>query len=368
LEILDDKILTLMDDFKRIGSVRQNHLDFQYSLEHEAKPDVLKLILQTKYGSEGGLRYRHCNMEERIADLHRPDFHVLRQNQQAVGTAVYCKRSFHFEGQTYLGHYIRYFSVAPGMRSQGIGTSLMSNAEKHYRSAVKERAIFYGFIELENIRSMKVSETYKFSSIGQFQTLFFSRLFPRKNPHVQRINKEDKSQFLAKLDSLYKNYSLVNFKRIFHNNNTYIFKKEGEILAGAQVNAVRWIFENIPGFSGWLNMNIIPHLPILGRLVTPDNYRFSSFEGLVCLPGQEAALLSVFEHVLAEHGHYTGMTWLDTRSPLLAGLKEHGKLGLLYKVQKTLPASVVAAFANVPENEQETMRSKPIYISAFDLT
>jgi GNAT superfamily N-acetyltransferase len=353
---------------KKIESVQQNQLDFQFSLEHEAKPDVLQLILQTKYGSEGGLRYRHCNMEERIADLHRPDFHVLRQNQKAVGTAVYCKRTIHFQGQSYLGHYIRYFSVAPGKRSQGIGTKLMSCAEKHYRSTLKERAIFYGFIELENIRSMKVSQTYKFSSIGQFQTLFFSRLFPRKNHHVQKISHEDRDQFQAKLDFQYKDHSLVDFQRIFFKNNTYVFKKEGEIIAGAQVNAVRWIFENIPGFSGWMNMNIVPHLPVLGRLVNPDNYRFSSFEGLVCLPGQEPALLAVFEHVLAEHSNYTGMTWLDTRSPLLAGLKEYGKMGLLYKVQKTLPASVVAAFANVPEIEQEAIRSKPIYISAFDLT
>jgi len=351
-----------------MNSVQHKSLDLQFSLEHEAKSDVVKLILQTKYGSEGGLRYRHCNMEERIADLHRPDFHVLRSNEQAVGTAVYCKRDIHFQGQTYLGHYIRYFSVAPGMRSQGIGTKLMSYAEKHYRSNVKQRAIFYGFIELENIRSMKVSETYEFSSIGRFQTLFFSRLFPRKNPNVQIISPEDKSRFLAQLEVQYQDHSLVDFQRIFHKNNTYVYKKGGEILAGAQVNAVRWIFENIPGFSGWLNMNIVPRLPILGRLVDPEDYRFSSFEGLVCMPGQENALLSVFEHVLAEHGHYTGMTWLDTRSPLLAALKEYGKLGLLYKVQKTLPASVVAAFANVPESEQKTIRAKPIYISAFDLT
>ena len=71
--------------------MQQNFSDFQFSLEHEAKPDVLELILQTKYGSEGGLRYRHGDMEERIADLHRPDFHVLRKDRRAVGTAaIHC--------------------------------------------------------------------------------------------------------------------------------------------------------------------------------------------------------------------------------------------------------------------------------------
>lgn len=360
--------MTAASALRIMGSMERIQADLQYSLEHEAKPDVLRLILKTKYGSEGGLRYRHCNMEERIADLHQPDFHVLRSEQQAVGTAVYCKRAVSFQGQTYQSYYIRYFSVAEGKRGQGIGTALMAHAEKHYRSTITDRAIFCGFIELENIRSMKVSQTYRFEKLSQFQTLYFSRLFPRKNPQVQKISEEDKSQFLEKLELQYKDYSLVNFKRIFHNNNTFVFKNGEKIVAGAQVNAVRWILEHIPGFSGWMNMNVVPHLPIVGRLVTPGNYRFTTFEGLLCLPGQEKALLSVFEHALAENGHYTGMTWLDTRSPLLAGLKEFGKLGLLSKVQKSLPASVVAAFANVPEDEQETIRSKPAYISAFDLS
>jgi hypothetical protein len=244
----------------------------------------------------------------------------------------------------------------------------MSHGEKYYRTEVKDRAIFYGFIELENIRSLRVSETFQFSSLGRFQTLFFSRFFPRKNQFVQRISEEDKPQYLELLDSQYRDYALVNFRRIFFKDNTYIYKKGGEILAGAQVNTVRWIFENIPGFTGWLNMHVVPRLPVLGRLSKPDSYNFTSFEGLVCQPGQEAALIALFEHILASHGHYTGMTWLDTRSPLLSGLKDHGKLGLLFRVQKSLPAGIVAAFVNVPPKEQEAIKAKPVYISAFDLT
>jgi GNAT superfamily N-acetyltransferase len=360
--------LTCFSESKTIPSMQRTLRDLQFSLESEAKPDVVELILQTRYGTQGGLRYRHCNMEERIADLHQPDFLVLRENQKAVGTAVFCRRPIFFQDRTYTGYYIRYFSVAPGKRGHGIGTSLMSYAETHYLSHIKERAIFYGFIELENIRSMKVSETFRFSRIGRFQTLFFSRFFPKKNPHVQKITSEDKSRYLEKLDSQYKNHSLVNFQWIFHNDNTYVYKKEGEMIAGAQVNAVRWIIDFIPGISGWMNKNIVPHLPVFGRLSKPDNLRFTTFEGLVCPKGQEAALLAVFEHALAEHGHFTAMTWMDTRSPLLSNLKNYGKLGFLPRVQKSLPGTVVATFINVPQKEQEALRSKPVYISALDTT
>ena len=348
--------------------MQQKSQDFEFSLEHEAKPDVLRLILNTKFGTEGGLRYRHGNMEERIADLHQPDFLVLRKEQKAVGTTVYCKRSFHFQGRVFQGFYIRYFSVASGLRGHGIGTALMSHAEKHYRSTVKERAVFYGYIELENIRSMRASETYELSSIRKFQTVLFSRLLPKKHPCVQKITEEDKVPLLDKLKNEYREYAFVNFNPILQKNNVYVYKEKGEILAGAHTNTVRWIFEYIPGFSGWMIKHIVPHTPILGRLSNPGNYLFTSFEGIYSRPGHEEALVTLFEHVLAENGHYTGMTWMDTRSPLLARIKDYGKLGLLNRVQKSPPASIVAQFTNVSQNEKEAFLSKPAYISAFDLT
>jgi GNAT superfamily N-acetyltransferase len=342
--------------------------ELDFSVENEVKADVSRLITTTLYGVDGGLRYRHQNASERIEQLHSPDFLAVGQNGQAFGTSVNCKRNISLNDKNYQGFYMRYFSVDSAQRGKGAGTQLMSHADDYYRATVTEPAVFYAYIELDNIRSMKVSTAFNVHPIGKFRTVFFSRFFPKLQTGVEHVSLADQAEVRRLLEDQYSEHAFVNFQRIFSDDNYFVLKKNGQIVAGAQANKVGWIIEQVPGFSGWMTMNLIPHLPILGRLFNPKNYQFTAFEGIYCKEGHESELVNLFEHVLAEQGTYSAMCWFDPRCPVYKRTHGKGNYGFLGKVQKSPPANVVAEFMQVPESEIETFKQQPIYISAFDLT
>lgn len=348
------------------SSNSDNELEVTTSTSPDA--ETVQLIKSTVYGVDGGLRYRHQDTEERVANLITPEFFSIKADDKLLGTSAYCYRDVSCNGNKYEGTYIRYFAVAAGQRSKGIGTQIMNYAFDHFDSLHTEPSVWYAYIEMENIRSMKVSKGKGVMPIGKFRTLFFSRFFPKKQSDVQRAKEEDKALILELLQKQYANHAFVSFQRIFFNNNYFVIKKNNEIVAGVQCNKVSWIFDNVPGFSGWLTMKVIPHLPILGRLSQPKDYKFSSFEGIYCKEGHEADLIRLFEHVLAEHGTYTGMAWMDEKCPVSERIRKHGNMGFLSKVQKSPPASIVADFRNTSQEEIEEFKKRPAYISAFDLT
>ena len=151
-----------------------------FEMSHKASRDVISLIKDTRFGTKGSVRYRHQDSVKRINDLHQPDFLVLREKEKAVGTSAYCLRTVQMGDKAYDTYYIRYFSVEQAKRSKGIGKQLMSHAEEHYRKLTKP-TIFYAYIELANIRSMKVSSRYQVGSIGNFRTLFFKSILPKEH-------------------------------------------------------------------------------------------------------------------------------------------------------------------------------------------
>lgn len=348
-------------------SIQFSSDELEFSIEHEAAEDVIELIAATKYGVDGGLRYSHQNTRQRIANLHDPDFLVIRKEGKAIGTSTYCKRPLELAGNSCTGHYIRYFSVAAEHRGKRTGSIMMQHADEHYRKSTNP-AVFYAYIELENIRSLKVSDAHHLHRLGKFETVFFSRFFPKAHASARRIQATEKEALQEKLNHEYRNHAFVHWNRLFTDDNYYVLEENGEIVAGVQVNPVGWVFEQVPGFSGWFLLNVLPKIPILGRLFNPNDFRFTAFEGIYCPEGNEQYLVQLMEHVLHAHGHYTGMLWLDRRDPMLQRIKSYGKLGLMGKVQSSPPASIVCEFSNIPQEDIPTWMERPAYISAFDLT
>ena len=338
----------------------------EYALEFEAKPDVRRLLHQTVYGSEGGFCYRHMDTEERISKLIAPEFFVLRKAGKTLGTVAYLKRTISHRNKQHTGYYIRYFSVDPEARGQGIGTYLHSFADAHYRER-SEKSIFYAYIEHDNVRSMKVSKTYNFAPIGQFKTVLLSRFFPQRHPHVKQIEAARQPEVMARLKADYHHYQMVHFNRIFDNNNYFAAFVNGKMVAGCRVHPVGWEIANIAGFSGWLTLHVIPHLPVLGRLFN-RNYRFLTFEAIFCDEGCEPHLFRIFETAMKQFGVHTGMYHADVRCPMRQRIIDHGKLGFISKMQDTPAVAVLAEYLHYSEKEKEALKDRLMYISAFDLS
>lgn len=101
-----------------------------------------------------------------------------------------------------------------------------------------------------------------------------SRLPAARYPEVRQL-----------MESAYGPYTLVQFDRLFYGGNYFVLEAGGEIVAGVQANPVRWRLVSMPGLSGKLIMHVVPHLPVMGRLIQPDRYAFAALEALYVRPG-----------------------------------------------------------------------------------
>jgi GNAT superfamily N-acetyltransferase len=338
-----------------------------YKILNEPHEAIIGLLKNTVFGTRG-LRHSHLDTEERIRNLQQPDFHTLWLNERLVAVAAYCNRTVKAGSKDYNAYYARYFSVDPEFQGQGLGKLLTKKLEEHYRSNITTPSIFYAYIGRENLRSLKVSEHFKTEVLGQFKTLFFSRFFPKTDKRFSVANHSDQSLLLPQLSKQYGEHAQVQFNRIFSNDHYFVLKENNEVIAGIQVNPVRWKIHRIPGFKGWVIQNIVPYMPVIGRLFNPKAYQFLAYEGLYCKPGKEAELLKLMESTLAHFKIYTAMLWLDTSDPLFPFLGTSKQMGFMSKTQQTHPANFVASYINMPEEEVAAFHTLPKYISAFDLT
>ena len=60
------------------------------------------------------------------------------------------------------------------------------------------------------------------------------------------------------------------------------------------------------------------------------------------------------------------MFWLGKTSPIRKSILAKGKLGMIHTFLKDSDVEVLASFKNIDKTEIESLRSKPIFASAFD--
>ncbi|HSY61641.1 MAG TPA: hypothetical protein VK796_07175, partial [Cytophaga sp.] len=164
-----------------------------------------------------------------------------------------------------------------------------------------------------------------------------------------------------------KNHILNHFDHAFLENNYYVLKKDNEIIAGIRTNTAHWMVRSLQGFSGMLIVKLFPYLPVLSRLFNPQKFRFAAFDGIYSKAGYEKELFVLMESVCASLKVTTGIMWLDSESSLNDRLKGSGNWGIMEKLKENIPAYVVAAFKNIPQDEQEKASKFPVYISAVDI-
>ena len=226
----------------------------------------------------------------------------------------------------------------------------------------------YAFIEQENLRSVQFSSLMGYKTVREFETIYFSRFYPKPIQGVRLANPSEITWLRQRLHEMYAEYTLFFDDHLFRNDHYYVYVVENKIVAGVQAEPVHWEIIEMPGIMGWVFMNLVPRLPLFSKLFQPRKFTFSAFEGLWVKQGCEEKIPELFESVCALQDQNVGLSWVDTKSPLSAILNAHSDFGLLSKVKSSVPGAVRIKFVKVPEARQKEFFNKPAYISAYDVT
>jgi hypothetical protein len=345
-----------------------------------APQSVIELLKETLIGTEGAL-YQLLDTESKINDLVQPNFIYLERNNKAIANVTICERPIKLNNENFQALYLRYFAFDRLFQSGKKDTARAQNGNSGFQTYFEElfktsnfdpvnpefqKSIYWGYIDPQNRRSFKMNEKFGFQTIGDFKTWAFSRVNPKMSEDIFRIKETEKEDVLKKLRSFYTDFQFYSEVHLFDNNDFFIAKVNGEIVAGIQANPVHWKIRSLPGLSGKLMVKFAHKIPRIKKLINPKNHQFLATEGLFWKTGFEHKVPELLESVLAIMQKNSLLIWQDTLNNQLVNLPI--KWGFIQKSKKNNAISIVAKFNGFSNSEIDQIRTSRKYLSGFDMT
>lgn len=254
---------------------------FQFlRIERKPSDQLIELLEENIIGTPGkSMVYKHQNVRSKVNTISDPYFANLSIRNRLYGTVCLSKRQVYTLGKIHQTFYLRYFTFRESFRT--------TNLKRHKRktpSQVREDVvklmdgegldyhgdlILYAYVDGDNTRSKRIIDEFGFHKIGSFQVLPFSRLFPKKNKHVEIADRLQHGKIRKTLIEAYKDEQLVSFAYLFLRGDYFVFIDHGKVVCGVQAIPDRWEILEMPGKGGKVLMTILPKIPILKRLFHP---------------------------------------------------------------------------------------------------
>lgn len=339
--------------------------DLTISREYEFTPEIIKFLDDTTWGTTDTL-YEHKKTDERVAQLRDPVLATIRIDGELGSMVVIERRTVKAGHKEIKGYFFRYLVNQLPFRKRRLFGVYSQKVMKLIVQDEEEEAIFYASVEAKNHRSQNFLQRLGYKEQSSVATLGYSRFFPKRDDRMERVSKGEQSEILKLLAQYYANHALVHFSYLFQDNNYFILREKGEIIAGCQVHPATWVVKNIPGKLGGFFLRCVPYLPLVRSVFNPNNFKFLTFEGFYVKEGRESDLVNLFESVLHYFSLKAGLIWLDTRDPLYHKLLKIGRHGLMSNFVDNASINILAIPDKASEYTLNYIQSKPIYISTFD--
>jgi len=220
-----------------------------------ADEDIRKHISRTVLGTPGKMRYRQTNAVSRMEAIKNIWFLSLRKKNRLLGTVGLAYRLVKGKRANLNAFYVRYFSIFAPLRSKGRfkQRSRPDDSEKGKQTFMKEKLIgyfdkmdtlnpdpaiknldtlSYAFIEQENKRSVEFSSLMGYKTVREFETIYFSRFYPKPAERVRLANPSEIPWLRRHLNEMYAGYTLFFDDHLFRNDHYYVYIEENEIVVG----------------------------------------------------------------------------------------------------------------------------------------
>ncbi len=363
--------------------------DLKVEVEESPCKELLEHMHSTLMGQPGGIRYHHTSLEDRMMSGGENYFMYLRKSGRMLGSVGFCGKASITDGLKHDSWLIRYFSIKAPIK--GVPKKRREKTElgqDNKRTTVLGRfiqpifadptqlrtgkqdplqpSIIFATIDQTNLRSMNFSAQMGLETIGVMAGFSFSRLRPRKSPRLEQIAEGEKEQVLALLKDYYREYALFFTEPVFKNNDYYVIKVDGEVVAGVQFYRVHWKIVDFGGRFANLAMGLLTKIPWVRKRISMEKLSFLAFDALYCKPGHEDALYELMEGVLERTGTYIGMLMMDEDSHLYALFQERKKLGVMHRFMCTHHADIRVPIIYIPEETRMYFLDHPTYIPTYD--
>jgi RimJ/RimL family protein N-acetyltransferase len=328
--------------------------------------EAIHFLDSIAWGNDGAV-YEHKNTEKHIRLLHKPSLIAIQDKDKIQATAVFCNTPITSGSNELNCYYIRYFASSKEIRGKGVVKRFAGKVMELIREDEKKKTVFFACIEKGNRASYKAVENAGYVNIGTVKTIGFSRFFPKRSNTIERVvTKGVREEVINLLKLQYADHKLVQFNSIFLNNDYYVIRENGEIVAGCQAHRVHWVINKMNGVSGKIIMNVVPIIPLINKLFNPRKFEFLAFEGIYCKEGSENRLVELFEGILAKENLKSSMLWLGETCSLRKRIMNHCSVGLLHTFVKDSDVYIMASFHDLNEYEINDMKERPVFASAFD--
>jgi hypothetical protein len=346
---------------------------------------ILELLTNTLWGTPGNTLYRHLDTEKIINDLKSPVFFSLERFGKLLCTLCLSGREINIGSEKKESEYVCYLAADNSISGNGQRKNSKVSREPHGmikafmeeifsrdhsrrdKNSVNQRSIYYAYVESDNVQSIHLCNYFGFRSVRQLTTIPFSRFSPKNYQFVRKARTEEYGQICEAIALQYTDHNFLHFEYMFYDGNYFIAEADGKIVAGVQANPFIWSFRNLPGLSGKVLLKILPYIPYLRRIINPEKFEFSAFEGIFCVEGYEWVLDGLFESVLSHQKRNTALIWLDMNCPMIKRIRKNCKLGLMDIINSSGSGEIMVRADGFSDSDWELLESKPMYISCFDL-
>ena len=358
-------------------------------VEESPNQELLEHMHSTLMGQPGGLRYHHTNLEDRMMSGDENYFMYLRKSGKMLGSAGFCGKPSETDGFKHDSWLIRYFSIKTPMaavpnkrkekadlkdenkRSTVLGRFIQPifaepSQLREGKQDSTQPSIVFAIIDQTNLRSMNFSAQMGMETVGEMAGFSFSRLRPKKSDRVEQILEADKEQVLTLLKDYYSSYSLFFTEPVFKNNDYYVIKEDGRVVAGVQFYPVHWKIEDFGGKLANLAMRWLTKIPWLRKRISLEDWSFLAFDAIYCEQGYENTLYELMEGVLERSGTYIAMMMMDEESHLYSIFRKKQKLGLMHRFMGTHHADIRIRFINMPDETRKYFLEHPTYVPTYD--
>lgn len=327
-------------------------------------PEFVDFLQHIVWGS-GGVQYTMPHVADSLNRFQNPHFFSLTDSGQLVAVTSINQKTTRLLGETHPACYSYGIAVHPAKRRLGYGTLMAEQRWRYGLSLMGPKGLFYGYIEAGNTNSLRTITKVGSKSLGLYHALFVSRLFPKDQARVQKLDKTMEKRMVDLLTDLYADHALLDLDQSVRVEDYYIIREGSEITAGVQCHRQQLMIERLPGVSGLFFTRILPHIPGGRGLFPGRTLHFLALGNIYVKRGKEETFFEVMEALLARHTLHFAMIYLDKRSPVYRRLTSAGKFGLFHAFID-VPVHVMGYFKGFSAGEVAAISRQPLFVSMND--
>ena len=357
---------------------------FKLGVTTTIDPEAMDMLRNMTVGSHGA-QYHHKNVDERMAQTEDKYFMYIKQSGHIKATVTTALRKIEASFGSVNAYYVRYFMFKshlqasaekrirhgnPGLIKRLLQKYFTKSPAIHglgFNEDTNLPSFFYAYFDAENYRSTELSQILGLSPVGEFDTFAFTRLHPSKNNKVSRLEKVHYSAMKERLKQYYSDYSIYTDQYLFLKDNYFVWRENGEIVAGVQVNKCEWELKKMSGLSGKFILHVLPHTPGLRKYINPKKFEFITLDYIYVKPGNESILEQLFITMLSEFNVTFSLLWQDVKSPLHDVINQMDK-GFLSTFSKVPTGRTMMTLSDISEEQVAELMKKPVFTCAMDMS